>query len=373
MEDDELDNEEIDQEEAPSPDEAEFADSEEPSDEELYRHVKNGPQVAKPPPQAQVAAPANAKSDDDELYQHLLKSKFDPKSDEYKQRMNERNEEAESKQNESRLKGIFGSLANNRSGLTMYGKPIGPQEGHAGDELLKQSGALSKQASELRSPDRKGEDQALYQYLRDRTNDKYRSDQLDAMKDQHAATNELDSKKLAASIQAKKDALAAKANQEKSPSKITAATASQVGGYDAALKVVDKLDKGYDKLASAKGSGIKSYIPGTDSNLYEKDRDVAAQTIGTILEGGKLSDRDYPRYRKMLPGPEDTNSQKKEKVDALKQLIAIKRNGEVGGLGDAGYDVSGYSNADTAVAAPERKMINGVMYEKVNGGWKKVK
>ncbi len=165
-----------------------------------------------------------------------------------------------------------------------------------------------------------------------------------------------------------------KATSSGSGQKITAGTAKEVGEIDAAVAMADSLWTSYEKNARGFGSGLKAMLPGADANLYEKGRDVAAQTIGGILEGGKLTEQDYARYRKMLPGPGDTNEQAQAKYQAIKSLINEKRKGAIGGLSASGFDTSGFSQSPAStLTAPQTKVINGATYQKVEGGWKAVK
>lgn len=228
-------------------DEKEFEDADtademggDPKDEDLYQFLKTNPQAAAPK-SAPPSLPQAPKEDDEDeqLYKHLLKSKFDPKSDEYKEKMNERSKLAEDKQNQARLFGIFGSLANNRGGLTMYGQPIGGGESHAGDAALKQAGDLNQAASTLRSPDTKEQDQALYQYLRDKANDK-RMSQLAQYQQGELGVRQQEADTKSALGQAKAKALAAgkkNADKEANDKQLsTASAAEQMNQAEANLK-----------------------------------------------------------------------------------------------------------------------------------------
>lgn len=151
-------------------------------------------------------------------------------------------------------------------------------------------------------------------------------------------------------------------------SKVTSATAQEVGSFDSAMDMASQLEDQYNNGAASAGSSIKSLFKGTDADKYETFRDYAAQTIGTILEKGKLTDRDYDRYKEMLPKPNDTNGIAAQKVKTLKGLILAKKRGEIGGLTQAGFNTSGFDAVpdtasttigkkpgDTATAAPAMK------------------
>ncbi len=142
---------------------------------------------------------------------------------------------------------------------------------------------------------------------------------------------------------------------KQSGAKVTSGTAQEIGSFDSAQDMLDQLGAKYNALAAAPGSGAKAMIPGTDANLYEKNRNVAAQTIGIILEKGKLTDSDYQRYRDMMPKPTDRNDVAAEKIAAVRNLIAAKRRGEIGGLKQSGFETKGFNPdapAPAGVAQP---------------------
>ncbi len=139
----------------------------------------------------------------------------------------------------------------------------------------------------------------------------------------------------------------------------TSQTAQEIGSFDAAFKMIDNLEEKYKSQASRPGSFIGSFIPGTDSNLYEKNRDVAAQTLGVILEKGKLTDRDYERYVNMLPKTSDRNNVAAEKFDAFRKFILEKKQGEISGLQQSGFDTSGYQNTSPDALAIDKNVPEG--------------
>lgn len=142
--------------------------------------------------------------------------------------------------------------------------------------------------------------------------------------------------------------------KEKPPKLTSGPEAVQIGAFDSALGTVDDLASSWNGKASATGSSLKQYVKGTEANKYGNERKQAAQTIGRVLEGGKLSDQDVGRYEAMLPGPEDSPDQARNKVISLKKKVVAQRNSQIQGLGSAGYDVSGFQllpidNIDTII------------------------
>jgi hypothetical protein len=139
----------------------------------------------------------------------------------------------------------------------------------------------------------------------------------------------------------KKQELAQKGTEKKSGTQVPGSVAAELGQFDSAVAMADDAMKSYMEKASSPGSSVKSWLPGSDANQYEKERDVTAQAIGTILEGGKLTEQDYDRYKAMLPSPIDTNQIAQTKITAIKNLIEQRRKGKIQGLAQTGFDVSG--------------------------------
>lgn len=133
-------------------------------------------------------------------------------------------------------------------------------------------------------------------------------------------------------------------NQEgpggKKLTQVPGSVAAELGQFDSATAMADDAFASYMAKASQSGSSLKAQFPGTSANQYEKERNVAAQAIGTILEGGKLTDHDYERYKAMLPAATDTNQIAQTKISAIKNLILQKRKGKIDGLAQTGFDVS---------------------------------
>jgi hypothetical protein len=135
------------------------------------------------------------------------------------------------------------------------------------------------------------------------------------------------------------NAAATRALASASQSRLPAGQAAELGGADAAVKAIDELSKDWDSKASATGSGLTQFVPGSDANTFLPGLRTTTQVVGTFLEGGKLTDADVPKYAAMMPQPTDTKVQKDAKIAALKRLIEGKRSGEAGALRGAGYRV----------------------------------
>lgn len=143
---------------------------------------------------------------------------------------------------------------------------------------------------------------------------------------------------------------------EKQPT-VPAGEASQVGELDAATKMADDLWKEWESKASGLGAGLMSKVPGTEAAQYPDAQKAAAQSIGTILEGGKLTDADLAKYMALVPTPSDGTERAKAKVDRLKRMIEEKKNAKIKGLGQAGYKVGGFDATPTPAASEEVEVI----------------
>lgn len=130
---------------------------------------------------------------------------------------------------------------------------------------------------------------------------------------------------------------------------VPAGEAAEVGELSAAEKMIDDLSTEWDKKAAAPGSGVLAKIPGTTAAQYGDNQLAKAQAIGTILEGGKLTDADlYGKYMKLVPEASDGPERKAAKIMQLRKIVQEKRAAKVKGLTQAGYKTQGFE-----VAPPE--------------------
>lgn len=127
---------------------------------------------------------------------------------------------------------------------------------------------------------------------------------------------------------------------------LPAGEATKLGEATGAVQNLDRLAKQFeDKGAGGPFGFVKSLIPFTDANKYGDDVRAAAQVIGGYIEGGKLTDQDYPKYMKMLPKEGDTEATALNKLNNVRVLIANRQAAEKNALAGAGYDVSRIPNA----------------------------
>jgi len=127
---------------------------------------------------------------------------------------------------------------------------------------------------------------------------------------------------------------------------IPAGVVSQVAQFDAAEKTLADIDLKFNRKGAGLLSGVTQFVPGTDAAEYDDDRRAAAQTIGTILEGGKLTDPDFEKYMQLLPSPSDSDERAANKINTLSKMIKDKKDSVIAGMRSSGYDAEGFKQAD---------------------------
>lgn len=126
-------------------------------------------------------------------------------------------------------------------------------------------------------------------------------------------------------------------------------TAKGLGEANGAVKTMNDLLGQFNQKASHVGAWLASYLPMTDASKYDQRAKVAAQTIGTYLEGGKLSDANVPMYQNMLPKPGDSKETAQNKRDAIVSAISARQQAEKEALAGAGYNVRGIKDANPQI------------------------
>lgn len=123
------------------------------------------------------------------------------------------------------------------------------------------------------------------------------------------------------------------------PKELPASEARLLGELKAAPPALDDLLKNF----KAK-TGPTDMLPGAtlrsrDTREYEDQRRATAQVIGGILEGGKLSESDFPRYYDMMPDPSDSDERAATKINIIKVLLKTKADAASKSYGQTGYRV----------------------------------
>ena len=130
--------------------------------------------------------------------------------------------------------------------------------------------------------------------------------------------------------------------KEKKLAQLPASEAASLGQYDAIPKMLEDLGADWDKMANQDWipDSIMQFIPGTEAKRYGSARLASAQAVGTVLEGGKLTDSDLKdKYLPLMPSAGDTKETKQYKLSTLGKMAATKRAAAIKGFGEAGFDV----------------------------------
>lgn len=113
---------------------------------------------------------------------------------------------------------------------------------------------------------------------------------------------------------------------------LTAGQVDDLASLDLADLAIDNLESAYREKASAPGSSVSQFIPGSEAKSYGVDAAAAAKTIGKGIEGARMTDADMRTYEKMMPLPTDTNEMAAQKIATLRKLARAKRDSYVGPL-----------------------------------------
>lgn len=158
---------------------------------------------------------------------------------------------------------------------------------------------------------------------------------------------------------------------------VSGEVAQNIGKYDAAMTQIASLEKDW-KGKTGFFSGVAQYVPGTDAAQYVDAQKLAAQDIGQIVEGGKLTDSDFERYLEMMPTAGDSEERAGEKFERLKNYIAERKKTSIEGATQAGLNTSGFKEAvkppallnqkpgaGTAIGAPATKSVEEMSNEEL--------
>lgn len=148
---------------------------------------------------------------------------------------------------------------------------------------------------------------------------------------------------------------------------------------DSARNIMADLESGRPE-PEGYGARVSSFLSGkvgqTKEGQYETRKKAAAQLIGGIMEGGKLTDNDFARYLNMMPGVGDTKEQAANKANMLRAMLGAKANSLRSSFSGAGYKLPGEQaatgpvemvgpNGDTETVEPE--LVSAFEKE----GWKR--
>lgn len=138
-------------------------------------------------------------------------------------------------------------------------------------------------------------------------------------------------------------------------------------------KNVGKQRQGGGGLKDLGTSMISQYDPFSPEAQYKDTMKLKAQIIGKALEGGKLTDVDYEKYLKFIPGPGDTKERAAAKIKSLKNEMATKYNVNYDTYSQAGYDLGSLNKLQTGTPAPQKEESGDKFSDPEFLAWKKSK
>lgn len=123
---------------------------------------------------------------------------------------------------------------------------------------------------------------------------------------------------------------------------LPAGEAGNLAQLQTAKGMLTDLSSAWDKKTGA-FSFLTKHIPGFDSQRYGNDKLAAAQAIGSILEGGKLTEGDLnDKYLPLMPDASDNKTTKEQKLESLNTILEKNYAGRRQGFENAGYNVSAF-------------------------------
>lgn len=155
------------------------------------------------------------------------------------------------------------------------------------------------------------------------------------------------------------------ANEEKKGKMLPAGEANFFGEAAAGMKDLENLSASIEKNKDLFGSWkapLVSVAAALNLGDYGKrgatmasELKAVTQTIGTLLEKGKLTDADFPKYAGILAEIKNSPETAQEKIAYLKNKLAVLSQEKKKSLGQVGYDISGIEVPETASGLIQQK------------------
>lgn len=147
---------------------------------------------------------------------------------------------------------------------------------------------------------------------------------------------------------------------------------------DSARNIMSDLMSGRPEpegLLSRGKAMLSGKVGQTKEGQFEARKRAAAQLIGGIMEGGKLTDSDFARYLNMMPGVGDTKEQAENKSTMLRQMLGAKADALKASFSGAGYKLPGAQPSGPVVMVDPKGETEEVEPELVQAfereGWKR--
>jgi hypothetical protein len=108
---------------------------------------------------------------------------------------------------------------------------------------------------------------------------------------------------------------------------------------------------------------------------FDSEKRAASQQFGRYMEGGVLRKEDEVKYEKMFPAIGDSYGVAQAKLETINSLLTRKYNSDISALQSQNKSTEGLELENKTKNSQENnknlqtKVINGITYEKVTGGW----
>ena len=146
--------------------------------------------------------------------------------------------------------------------------------------------------------------------------------------------------------------------------KITEITTS----LDDVAKVRVALEGGSTGASAKVGAMLPNVVTeftglGAEAKARQATIDRVKQVIGKALEGGVLRKEDEAKYTKILPTIGDPPSVVTAKLDGLEKALKLRRERQIEGLSDAGYDTSRFTQRLPVPVLAVGVVVDGYRYK----------
>lgn len=150
---------------------------------------------------------------------------------------------------------------------------------------------------------------------------------------------------------------------------LPAETAAGLSEAPVAIRQLDSLGKAFKEKGSGASARVSNLLPdavgralGTDVAEYNAQALQVMQSVGKIMEGGKLAAGDEDKYKRMLPKAGDDEKLAKQKIDTAKAFLNDLMESRKRSLAESGYRVPGMEQA-AKPAAQQMRLPSGEIVE----------
>lgn len=163
----------------------------------------------------------------------------------------------------------------------------------------------------------------------------------------------------------KADAKAAAAAEKEAYKKTTEGKLAHLNSSDKSR--FDSAKMGYqavDDMTRALKGGDWTFSPIGDNNFTVASRNFE-EALGRMQSGGAINKDEEARFKKMRPSASDSSEMQKKKL----QQIQAEMGSRLKTLGFSPDELGLSPLKESSEETPEMKIVNGIKYKKVKGGW----